>query len=398
MHDTGVVSRQAVLPDPPDLWSYSSLKDVETCPRRYALSRAAYPQLWEQPGYPRLPITAAIRGDVVHGALELIVKALVNAGCTSTRSAEAVAVLRELGGYTKVAETSLARQLARLDGNPRLGTARREQLARQLTDGLPQVRVQIQTYLNRMELRPSAGRQSGSPPSRPAVRYPARVGDHPEKVLVADSLRLMGRIDLLSVDATGVQITDFKTGAEDPTHHDQLQIYVLLWREDSLSNPKGLAVLKLVAAYPSRDIAAAVPSAEELTALCTQLTTKIDAADAAVAAEVPAAIVGDHCSMCNVRGVCDAYWTTGLKATADVAEGTWYDLAGTVLRNHGVRSIVLLESLTNAEVLVRTPTPSYAVPVERNVRVLGARRVVDPDDPDSLVAALTSVSEVLELA
>ena len=62
--ETGVVSGRALLRDAPAMWSYSSLKDVEGCPRRYALSRADYPDLWDQHGYPRLPIPAAIRGDV----------------------------------------------------------------------------------------------------------------------------------------------------------------------------------------------------------------------------------------------------------------------------------------------------------------------------------------------
>lgn len=393
VYETGVVTGRAILPDPPAMWSYSSLKDVETCPRRYALSRADYPDLWEQPGYPRLPIPAAIRGDVVHGALEIIVKALVKAGCTSTRSADAVAVLRELGGYTQVAEGVLAKQIARFDGNPRLSSDRREHLTRQLTDWIPQAREQIQTYLNRTELRPTTG--SGSPPSDPTVRHPARTGDHPEKELVAESLRLTGRIDLLSVDADGAQITDFKTGAEDPAHHDQLRLYALLWNEDDLVNPDGLAVTKLVAAYPGHDVEAVVPTAVELASLRSGLTTRIDAADAAVIAQPPSAIVGDHCGLCSVRALCDTYWTAGTSATAEVAEGSWYDLAGTVLREHGVKSFLLREARTNAEVLVRTPSPSYALPTGGDIRVLGARRVVDPDEEDVLIAALASVSELV---
>ena len=76
-------------------------------------------------------------------------------------------------------------------------------------------------------------------------------------------------------------------------------------------------------------------------------------------------------------------------------EGTWYDLTGTVVREHGVKSFVLQEAKTNAEVLVRTPTPSYAVPMDRDIRILGARRVVDPDDEEALIAAVASVSEIL---
>ncbi len=379
------------------MWSYSSLKDVEGCPRRFALSRADYPDLWQQHGYPRVPIPAAIRGDVVHGALEIIVKALVKAGCSSTRSAEAVAVLRELGGYTKVAEDVLAKQLARLDGNPRLTSDRRDQLTRQLTDWVPQARKQIQTYLNRMELRPSVATRPGTPPTDPAVRYTARTGDHPEKELVAESLRLKGRIDLLSVDADAAKITDFKTGAEDPAHQDQLQLYALLWSEDSLVNPDGLAVTELVAAYPSHDVAFAAPTGELLTGLRAGLANRIEAADAAASAEFPVALIGDHCGLCSVRGLCDTYWAGGTTATAKVPEGTWYDLAGTVVREHGVKSFGLQEAKTNAEVLVRTPTPSYAVPMNRDIRILGARRVVDPDEEEALIAAVASVSEILVL-
>ena len=107
------------------------------------------------------------------------------------------------------------------------------------------------------------------------------------------------------------------------------------------------------------------------------------------------ALIGDHCGLCSVRGLCDTYWGSGTTATAKVPEGTWYDLTGTVVREHGVKSFVLQEAKTNAEVLVRTPTPSYAVPMDRDIRILGARRVVDPDDEEALIAAVASVSEIL---
>lgn len=395
--ETGVASGRAILAGPPAIWSYSALKEVEACPLRFALSRADYPDLWEHHGYPRLPIPAAIRGDVVHGALEIIVKAFVKAGCPSTRSAQAVAVLRELGGYTKVVEDVLAVQLARLEGNPRLGADRREHLTRSLTDWLPEAREQIQTYLTRMDLRPSGA--SGTVPSTadPSMRYPARTGDHPEKELVAEELRLKGRIDLLSVDGNGVRITDFKTGAEDPAHHDQLRLYALLWDADGTVNPDGLPVTELVASYPDHEVAVPVPSAADLAALGDDVAARIEVAEAAIAADPPAARLGEHCDLCSVRGLCDPYSSTGAPSTADVSDGTWYDLTGTVMREHGVKSFVLREGRTGSDVLVRTPTPAFALPLGSDIRILGARRVVDPDEEESLIAALTSTSEVLEL-
>jgi hypothetical protein len=67
------------------------------------------------------------------------------------------------------------------------------------------------------------------------------------------------------------------------------------------------------------------------------------------------------------------------------------------MREHGVKSFVLREGRTGSDVLVRTPTPAFARPLGSDVRILGARRVVDPDEEESLIAALTSTSEVLEL-
>lgn len=49
------------------------------------------------------------------------------------------------------------------------------------------------------------------------------------------------------------------------------------------------------------------------------------------------------------------------------------------------------------DVLVRTPTSVFALRLGRDVRILGVRRVVDPDEEESLIAALENTSEVLEL-
>lgn len=382
------------------MWSYSSLKDVGTCPRRYALSRADYPDLWQKHGYPRLPNPSAIKGDVVHGSLEIIVKALVKAGCTSTRSADAVAVLRDLGGFTAVAQGVLDEQMSRLDGNPRLSDERREQVTRALGMWLPEAREQIQTYLNRLDLRPRATATPSTGSSalhEPAKRYPAKSGDHPERELVAEELRLTGRIDLLSLDADGATITDFKTGSEDPAHHDQLRMYALLWTEDHEVNPDAVEVKSLLAAYPDHDAPVVVPNAAELLDLRAEVVRMIATADLAVDVDKPAAVVGEQCELCNVRGLCDSYWSTRAPHIANVADGAWFDLQGTVVREHGVKSWVLLETRTGREVLVRTPNASHVLPLGHEVRVLGAKRTIDPDEEEALIASLTSASEVLRV-
>ena len=61
-------------------------------------------------------------GDIIHDALDVIVSALTASGRETVRSAEAVAVMRALGGYTAVIETAAAKRLAALAGNPRAGS------------------------------------------------------------------------------------------------------------------------------------------------------------------------------------------------------------------------------------------------------------------------------------
>ncbi|EXJ52039.1 PD-(D/E)XK nuclease family protein [Microbacterium sp. MRS-1] len=398
LYDTGISHGPAVLPAVPAMWSYSSLKEAETCPRRFALARADYPDLWKQRGYPRLPNLPAIKGDVVHGALQIIVTALVTAGCVSPRTADAVTVLRDLGGYTAVAQRTLDEQLRRLDGNPRMSADRREQVDRALSDWLPEAREQIQSYLNRMTLHPHpTPAPAGAPTRLPVKRYPIRGGTHPERELVAAHLRVKGRVDVLSVDADGAEITDTKTGAEAPTHRDQLRLYALLWTDDRESNPDALPVTALVVAYPHRDVVVAVPTEAELAELRAEVTARVGRADAMVAADRPAAVVGEQCGACDVRGLCDAYWEGGASNTVDVVDGGWYDVEGTVLREHGVKSWVLRERRTGSDLLVRTPRPSFTLPVGEQVRILGVKRTIDPDEADALIASANSSSEILSV-
>ncbi len=242
----------------------------------------------------------------MHGALQIIVTALVAAGCGSPRTADAVTVLRDLGGYTAVAQRTLDEQLRRVDGNPRVSVDRREQVDRALSDWLSEAREQIQSYLNRMTLQPyPKSVPDGALTRLPAKRYPIRGGTHPERELVAAHLRVRGRIDVLSVDADGAKITDTKTGAEAQAHHDQLRLYALLWTDDRESNPDALPVTALVAAYPHGDVVVAVPTEAELAELRAEVTARVDRADAMVAVDRPTAVVGSSAA----RVTCAAFAT-----------------------------------------------------------------------------------------
>ncbi|WP_036304717.1 hypothetical protein [Microbacterium sp. TS-1] len=153
----------------------------------------------------------------------------------------------------------------------------------------------------------------------------------------------------------------------------------------------------LVVAYPHRDVVVTVPTEAELAELRADVTARVGRADAMVAADRPAAVVGEQCGACDVRGLCDAYWEGGASNTVDVVDGGWYDVEGTVLREHGVKSWVLRERRTGSDLLVRTPRPSFTLPVGEQVRILGVKRTIDPDGADALIASVTSSSEILSV-
>lgn len=395
--DTGVHQSIAVLPDTPAHWSYSTLKEVETCPRRYVLGHGLYPDLWDGPGYPQLPQPSALFGDVIHDSLERIIKALVGAGCESSGSPEAVSVLRDLGGYSAVAAAALDARLAKLDGSPRIDGDRRQRIQRQLEDQIPEARTEIQGYLQRMSLIPKAGNASatsGHPIGAAGTRRPLGVGTHPEVSLHADALRVKGRVDLLTVAADHVDIVDHKTGAEDPSHLDQLRFYALLWDQDEIANSARTPLGELIASYPANEVTISAPNGVELQTLVEITRSRVAEADARVTAGASLAITGEHCRLCSVRSVCGRYWQDVTPDPRTLGDGSWFDFEGIVGQQNGVKSWWMLDPTTRMPaLLLRTTSPQQKLVPDQQLRLLGIRRDDDPE-VDAVVATLSTNSEM----
>jgi hypothetical protein len=403
--DAGIEASLADLPARPDFWSYSSLKEMETCPRRYLLSRASYPDLWEGRGYPKVPAVAALFGDVVHGALDAIVIALVDAGCESPRAAGAAAVLRELGGYTAVTERVLDERMERLDTNPRLDEDGRQRLNRDLRGRVAEARAQVQAYVSRVKLPPegsgkaSAGMASGDPGGGPAFgRRPVGSGAHAEMPLAAEELRLMGRVDLLAITEDRVDITDYKTGIEDPSHLDQLNLYALLWDLDRVVNPDRRPIAELTASYPSREVTISAPGESALRNLESSLKLRIASADAEIDTPVPRAVPSEeHCRFCQVRQLCDDYWSGMVPDPATLADGEWFDYQGVVGPQNGAHSWWMLrEGSGQKQLLLRTTATAPQLSMGSRIRALGLRLDEDPE-VNATVAVMTVWSEVFFL-
>lgn len=364
------------------------------------LSRADYPDIWDRHGYPALPVVSAIFGNVVHGVVERLARELRAAGVTAPDTSDVVDVLGSLGGWRAIVFAAIERELARLGDNPRVGPKRIDRLRDELIRLAPEAADQVKVFLGRgafpsvSEIRTSA---SGVAPAvgGPVQRTPAGSGAHAEFELIAEALRLTGRIDLLLVNEAGVGIVDFKTGATDDDHGDQVRLYALLWYLDEQVNPNRRLATDLHVVYPAGEQVIEPPDRAELQSLEDATSARIQAADRITREPPPTANpIEENCRYCRVRHLCDPYWSTLPPTVMTASTEQWFDFEGRLLRQNGSKSW-FAETLAQppAEVLIRTVETDVAFQVGRRVRLLGVRRSQDPDDPDRLAISMVETSE-----
>lgn len=377
----------ASWPAPPAEMSVSTEAEIGECPRRWALGAAAYPDLWSGRGYPPRLQVAALAGTVVHLALEIITRQLARAEVPSLEDPLAMAVLKELGGYTRVVEECVERVLGRFAGNPRAQPVM-EHAQRTLRGQVPALRAQVQSMLVRLRLPGANSRAPQSAPRSGSVsprRSPLTRGAHPEVELHASSIGWKGKVDLL-VLGEDCEITDFKTGAPDEAHEFQVRVYAVLWRMDDSLNPTGLLVNRLVLAYHGRDVEVAPPSAPEIEEIGRDLLDRRRAAESALTVRPPVARPSiNACRYCGVRQLCDAYWREAEVALSE--DGRFVDVELSITGHHGPTSldavVVRARSLRpGTRVLLRFQQASDPGTGAR-LRVLQGALARDPEDADA---------------
>ncbi len=325
----------AAWPDPPRRMSYTLLRDIEACPLRWALRRGEYPDVWTGEGYPSAPPLATIAGQLVHGTLERILRAVgrpsndrngsISTWTSDESLARVVAALRALGGITAVLESLLTDVVRDWTGNPRLAP-RAKEWESELRRELPALRRRVQQLLSQVEVDNVASMAVGSEGVRPeadlnegeGVAHALVPGIYAEVPLNDLELKWYGKADLLRLappevdgDATGeCEIVDFKTGEPKEDHSLQLRIYALLWAHDRRLNPGGKLASRLTLIYQTRAISVPPPTdGAELSALSAQLRERSTGAQATVEYNPPEARPSRvACEWCDVRHMCRAYW------------------------------------------------------------------------------------------
>jgi CRISPR/Cas system-associated exonuclease Cas4 (RecB family) len=377
-------------PAPPTDLTFSALKEIEACPRRWALSAASYPTIWAGYGYPQRLQLKALAGTVVHAALETITKELVSAGCPSIQDAAAVGVLQRLGGISVVIHGAIDDLLARTAGNPRAACLM-DYYTRTLRAQAPELRSRVQNMLARRILasKPRSAKAGGGRHERTALRE----GLYCEIDFRVAQLGWKGRADLLVLASDVCEIIDFKTGEPSEEHVLQLQTYALLWNRDESLNPTGRLATRLVLAHLHADVEVPVPTTAELAELEAQLSTRGAVARAAITVHPPEARPSaQKCRYCGVRQLCETYWRPEIRefiaSQAGEMEQRFVDVEVSVQSRHGLKSwdIMIHSGAERVMGLLRTAGNVELVPGQQ-LRILGAARAVE--DIDSNIQCLT---------
>lgn len=373
-----LVSSPSVWPKAPHWMSFSTLSELETCPRRWALSAADYPHVWEKCGYPRRPQISALEGTVVHLALEKISHALAKHGCHSLIEERAFSALKELGGYTVIIAECIDCALRPYEGNPR-ATPILDGARQQLTPRAPKFRTHIQRLLSRIRLVSRDGVALDAPAHGiEGSMHQLPHGSHAEVELQVPELGWHGVADLLTLTSSFCEIRDFKTGVSKPQHEFQLRLYALLWARDRNLNPSGRLADRLVLSYDESDVEVPVPREDELRFLEDEIRRRTAVVLSDLRLDPPDARPSqESCPYCSVRQLCEEYWKWHVRQEkgGEFPEGQFADLQVKISARHGPTSwdgIVESSSTINVglPILLRTSNVPFDLRPGQRVRIL----------------------------
>jgi len=305
-------------PDPPQWMTYSTAAQVEACPRQWALQRGDFPEVWDGSGYPPRTSLPILKGRVIHRSVETILNALRE----RHPSARPESVLQRLGGYSTVVEREIEAVLKeKVAANPRVQKQAAD-LESDLRGSAGKLRGRVQRHIVRLDKIPTPkerathdqGRTEESK-SGDSRRGPLPNGVYAEQWVQASAIGWGGYIDLLSLRNDDCVISDIKTGKAKGSHADQVRLYALFWWLDDELNPEGRVADTLRLRYPSETVEVPAPDETLLEDLRHQVEERGEEVRALIdESPPPARPEQERCSRCDVRHLCDAYWSAETQA------------------------------------------------------------------------------------
>lgn len=416
-------------PSPPAMMSYTTLRDIEMCPLRWGLRQGEYAAIWAGKGYPPALAGATIAGQVVHAALERIMRAVSAVHGTlagdqvlgdSNAMMLVVEALRSLGGISAVLKDTIRETVSSWGSNPRL-QPRMKELASDLQRQIPVLGLRVQHLLSCVDFRSLrvgyAANRADNGEREDSIVGPLAPGLHAEVPVVNEELAWYGKADLLHMGTDnaatkGDEIFDFKTGSQKPDHAFQLRIYALLWARDKQRKPNGRRACRLTVLYDSGAVDVPAPiTDEDLDGIANELAKRTSQARAEAEQHPPSARPSREArEWCDVRHMCNVYWEPATRAAIAPSLGAprrQVDTGVQILRRQGAWSWVALvrevgalsdDIALGARVLLRArPQEEHfasLISAGSQLRIIGAQYVPPSEESGGLpVLSLARTTE-----
>lgn len=391
-------------PAPPAVFSFSSLAEIEACPRRWGLRWASYPNVLGG-GYPEPLNVAAVQGSVLHRAVEVTSKAIQQGGSRAQGEGAAVEALKKAGGFSALVRESIDHCLAPYSRNPRVQGSLSD--ARRTLEGrAADIRAQVQSFVSRLEIwsRPATQRPEFSNEQGETDRHhrsAVRPGVNAEVSLESEEMGFRGIADLILLSPDRCEIRDFKTGAPKDKDAFQLKIYSVLWLSDSERNPRGRQADQLVLSYAANDVSVPVPGPAERRDLEEDLQVRLASAREFLRQTPPPANPSDDlCRHCAVRQLCQPFWDWVSDQDAPADDGWFGDIMVRVLKPHGPTSWdARIEASRwgkpGSAALVRLQNTSLGLAPGQSLRLLNVHLAPPAEDEPEvpLIVTMTASSE-----
>jgi CRISPR/Cas system-associated exonuclease Cas4 (RecB family) len=324
------VVKPKAWPESPTEMSVSLFRELEDCPRKWALEHAYYPEIWDRYGYPRRIHLAALVGILAHSCIEIIIRELAHVGCGSMQDEKATQVMRSLGGYSDIIGSCIESIIESYEGNPRTKWAL-DLIHSSLWTRIADIREKVQFLLARMSLDESGALSGGSVASSYSTERHSALpyGVHPEVDIQVPAMHWRGRADLVVLTDTTCELVDFKTGQYDEHHEFQMQVYALLWYKDPVLNPSSRPANKLTISYLHESVQVPVPTVESLGNLEADILERTKELLDTISTSPPSPLPClERCIFCDVRHLCEAYWRirVGADSTAKATKGSLVDV------------------------------------------------------------------------
>ncbi len=373
------------------IWSASTLNEIEECPKRFALRRASFPEIWSRAGFPNRISAAQVKGIVVHEVVSMIMNSVQNSSELAEKSV--MSFLKERGGYLELLKIILDKELLSANSNPRADLMV-EAIKREILADLSELRGQVQYFVKEsINKLPTA---SSRVENEEIIEIPSATFQilpiNSEYKIVDSEFPIEGYLDLLLTNEEIDHIIDYKTSKTiHDEYWDQLNLYAWLWYRSAKNLRKGDCRIEVISGANLSE--SRVVKIEDLPAIQMSVLDRIKNAELSITGEIAAKPSVDSCKFCPVKVMCNAFWNMNENQST---EAKWSDMRIRTIGNLGGNawSVLILSDDTPAMLIVGDRDDG-SIEIGQELRILNAYK--NQDEENGVVIRLSQNSEIFRV-